>query len=267
MGKLLTILGISQNVQDNLPNEVLEGEQFINVLQTVYEQAPESPKKESLANVIAENVKLLLAEVAKMQVNEIKIESTAAKPSTDPTTWDGTFNIGDKVKIRIDMSMNNKIAYDSPENEFTIVSIETGAATPFQIDSRGNNIGGLIRPENPTGLLYALSKSGGQWEGKDLELIEKGTNQTPAPTPTPVPTPTPTPTPAPTPTPSPTPKKPKAPTMPKIDKKKEKAKKDLQDQIDEIRETLNLFKEEEEEYQELQAELNLISEQINQLNN
>ena len=55
--------------------------------------------------------------------------------------------------------------------------------------------------------------------------------------------------------------------MREIDKKKEKAKKDLQDQIDEIRETLNLFKEEEEEYQELQAELNLISEQINQLNN
>jgi hypothetical protein len=170
MGKLLTILGISQNVQDNLPNEVLEGEQFINVLQTVYEQAPESPKKESLANVIAENVKLLLAEVAKMQV--------------------GT-------------------------NQ-TIAPIPTPVPTP---------------------------------------------------TPTPTSTPTPTPTPATTPTPSPTPKKSKAPTMPKIDKKKEKAKKDLQDQIDEIRETLNLFKEEEEEYQELQAELNLISEQINQLNN
>ena len=174
MGKLLTILGISQNVQDNLPNEVLEGEQFINVLQTVYEQAPESPKKESLANVIAENVKLLLAEVAKMQV--------------------GT-------------------------NQ-TIAPIPTPVPTP-----------------------------------------------TPTPIPTPTSTPTPTPTPAPTPTPSPTPKKPKAPTMPKIDKKKEKAKKDLQDQIDEIRETLNLFKEEEEGYQELQAELNLISEQINQLNN
>lgn len=176
MGKLLTILGISQNVQDNLPNEVLEGEQFINVLQTVYEQAPESPKKESLANVIAENVKLLLAEVAKMQVGT----NQTIAPTPTPTP----------------------------------------APTP-----------------------------------------------TPEPTPTPAPTPTPTPTTTPTPTPSATPKKPKAPTMPKIDKKKEKAKKDLQDQIDEIRETLNLFKEEEEEYQELQAELNLISEQINQLNN
>jgi hypothetical protein len=267
MGKLLTILGISDEVQDKLPNDVLEGEQFLNVLQTVYEQSPESAKKEALANAIAENVRLLLAEVAKVKIDDKK-QPTGAIPSTDPSTWNGTFNVGDKVKIRIDMSMNLNIPYDSPDNEFTIVSIESGAASPFQLDSRGNNIGGLIRPENPSGLLYLLNNNGGQWEGKDLELVEKGTNQPPAPQP-PAPQPTPTqPTPPqPTPPSSPSPKKPKAPKKPKVDKEKERIKKDLQEQIDEIRQTLVLFKEEEDEYQELQNELDKISQQINQLNN
>ena len=41
----------------------------------------------------------------------------------------------------------------------------------------------------------------------------------------------------------------------------------LQEQIAEIRETLSLFSEEEEEYTELENELDIISEQINQLNN
>lgn len=264
MGKLLTILGISDEVQDKLPNDILEGEQFLNVLQTVYEQSPESPKKEALANAIAENVRLLLAEVAKVKIDDKK-QPTGAIPSTDPSTWNGTFNVGDKVKVRIDMSMNINIPYDSPDNEFTIVSIESGAASPFQLDSRGNNIGGLIRPENPSGLLYLLNNNGGQWEGKDLELVEKGTNQPPAPQP-PAPQP-PAPQPPatqPTPPSTPSPKKPKAP---KVDKKKERIKKDLQEQIDEIRQTLMLFKEEEDEYQELQNELDTISEQINQLNN
>jgi hypothetical protein len=169
MGKLLTILGISDEVQDKLPNDVLEGEQFLNVLQTVYEQSPESPKKEALANAIAENVRLLLAEVAK-----VKIDNKKQPPAPQPAV-----------------------------------------------------------------------------------------QQPPAQQPTPrQPTPT-----QPKPPSTPSPKKPKAPKTPKVDKEKERIKKDLQEQIDEIRQTLVLFKEEEDEYQELQNELDTISEQINQLNN
>jgi hypothetical protein len=174
MGKLLTILGISDEVQDKLPNDVLEGEQFLNVLQTVYEQSPESAKKEALANAIAENVRLLLAEVAKVKI-EVQQQPTAPQP-------------------------------------------------PVQ------------QPPAP---------------------------QPPAPQPTPT-QPTP---PQPTPPSTPSPKKPKAPKKPKVDKEKERIKKDLQEQIDEIRQTLVLFKEEEDEYQELQNELDKISQQINQLNN
>lgn len=169
MGKLLTILGISDEVQDKLPNDVLEGEQFLNVLQTVYEQSPESAKKEALANAIAENVRLLLAEVAKVKIDDKK------QPSAPPP------------------------AVQQP---------------PAQ--------------------------------------------QPPATQPTP---------PQPTPPSTPSPKKPKAPKKPKVDKEKERIKKDLQEQIDEIRQTLVLFKEEEDEYQELQNELDKISQQINQLNN
>ena len=92
--------------------------------------------------------------------------TTIGLESTDNKTWDAKFNLGDKVKIRVDMSTN----YPSIENNFTITSIERGAATPFKLDKKGNNVGGFIRPENPTGFLYELNKKGGSWEGKDLEL-------------------------------------------------------------------------------------------------
>jgi hypothetical protein len=95
-----------------------------------------------------------------------------AVPSTDKSTWNANFNVGDKVKIRTDMSMNVNIPYDSPGNEFTIQRIEKSAATPFKLNKYGDNVGGLQRPENPTGVLYILDKKGGSWEGKDLELVE-----------------------------------------------------------------------------------------------
>lgn len=184
MGKLLTILGVSQEVQDKLPNDILEGEQFLNVLQAVYEQSPESKKKDALADAIAENVRLLLQEVAKIKIDTVEEQPT---PKVEPTP--------------------------PMENEPTPRTEPTPDDQPSPDDE---------------------------------------------PTPESEPTPPSRPTP---------PSKPKAPKKPKIDKEKERIKKELQEQIDEIRETLSLFSEEEEEYIELQNELNIISEQINQLNN
>jgi hypothetical protein len=178
MGKLLTILGVSQEIQDKLPNDVLEGEQFLNVLQAVYEQAPESKKKDALADAIAENVRLLLQEVAKITIDTVEEQPTPKVEPTPPIE-------------------------DEPTPE-----------------------------EQPTPDDEPTSES--------------------EPTPPSRPTPT---------------SKPTAPKKPKIDKEKERIKKELQEQIDEIRETLSLFSEEEEEYIELQNELDIISEQINQLNN
>ena len=85
-------------------------------------------------------------------------------PSTDPSTWNETFNVGDKVKVRVDFSDTH-----DTNSIFNITRIERGVAQPMKLDENGNNIGGFMRPENPSGLLYELS-NGGTWEGKDLEL-------------------------------------------------------------------------------------------------
>ena len=89
----------------------------------------------------------------------------SAIPSTDPSTWDATFKVGDRVKIRIDFTTDSttntydyaKIgSYFSKENDFKIISKTSEKE--------------MIRPENPTGTLYTLS-NGQNWEGKDLELF------------------------------------------------------------------------------------------------
>lgn len=110
----------------------------------------------------------------------VQILGEQGKPSTDPSTWGANFNVGDRVKIRIDYSTDkgngaSKVKYDSPDNSFTITKIEKSAAQPFKLDSRGNNVGGFIRPENPSGFLYNLSNNQ-SWEGKDLELLASTTS-------------------------------------------------------------------------------------------
>ena len=81
-------------------------------------------------------------------------------PSTDPSTWKAKFKIGDTVKIRPDFTvdMGNgtyQIAYNSPQNSFTITSVRQEPQAK--------------RNQNPTGTLYDLN-NGDSWEGKDLEL-------------------------------------------------------------------------------------------------
>jgi|GEM_PF-6057096 len=113
--------------------------------------------------------------------------STIGLPSTDKATWDGTFSVGEKVRIRKDFAAQRGIDYNSNENIFTIVSINKSAAQPFNLDKKGNNIGGMIRDENPSGYLYRLNNKD-TWEGKDLEIFED-TNvvvQQPQPTTTPI---------------------------------------------------------------------------------
>jgi ElaB/YqjD/DUF883 family membrane-anchored ribosome-binding protein len=92
-------------------------------------------------------------------------------PSTDSSTWNGTFNVGDLVRVRIDYVSN---IYATERNVGKIINIVRGGATPFR-EVNGNNVGGLQRPENPSGLLYEVEFESGRrniesWEGKDLEL-------------------------------------------------------------------------------------------------
>ena len=91
-------------------------------------------------------------------------------PSTDPSVWNGTFKVGDKVKVRIDFS---DITDTNAISEIIEVVKDN---TPFKLDKNGNNIGGFARPENPSGSLYILS-NGGNWEGKDLELVSQGVSK------------------------------------------------------------------------------------------
>ena len=76
-------------------------------------------------------------------------------PSTDPITWGAKFNKGDKVRVRIDFS-----DIRDTNNVYEIINIENG-----------RKYEGVVRPENPSGNLYILSNNGGNWEGKDLELV------------------------------------------------------------------------------------------------
>ena len=86
-------------------------------------------------------------------------------PSTDPSTWNGSFKVGDKVKVRINFSDRADV-----NAVLNITSLDKGSAKPISLDEQGRNIGGLMRPENPSGILYNLS-NGQSWEGKDLELV------------------------------------------------------------------------------------------------
>ena len=76
MGKLLTILGVSEAQQAKLPEVVFTGEKFIDGLQQVYAESPESAKKDQLAKAIAESVKVLMAKVQPYLLEEKKEEKT-----------------------------------------------------------------------------------------------------------------------------------------------------------------------------------------------
>ena len=90
--------------------------------------------------------------------------------STVSTSWLNEYNVGDKVRIRVDFTGDKKKyntvikdqenTYDKPENVFTIQSF----------------IKGGVRPENPSGKLYTLSNLQA-WEGKDLELVRATNNK------------------------------------------------------------------------------------------
>ena len=82
MGKLLTILGVSEDVQNRLSKDVLMGEKLIDGLQKVYASSPDSGKKNQLALAISESVRLLLAKVQPYQKDvskEVEIKKEEKK--------------------------------------------------------------------------------------------------------------------------------------------------------------------------------------------
>jgi hypothetical protein len=83
-------------------------------------------------------------------------------PSTDKSTWDAVYKLGDKVRYRKDMVglTPKKMAYESDENIFIIKEV-----------GKPNKWG--KRTENPTGVMYSLNSQNGTYagslEGKDIE--------------------------------------------------------------------------------------------------
>lgn len=80
-------------------------------------------------------------------------------PSTDQSTWNANFKVGDKVKIRVDFSDRADV-----NKTYSISSINKEFSSQAK------------RKENPSGYIYVLSGNGGDWEGKDLELSEENVN-------------------------------------------------------------------------------------------
>ena len=118
-------------------------------------------KVEEVMKVVGSKEKLFELPPVKPTFTPAPAQSIADIPSTDRTTWNAEFKVGDRVKVRYDFSKDlgnglSEVNYNSPENSFVIKKIVT-------YDS-------AKRPENPTGRVYWLDNNG-QWEGKDLELI------------------------------------------------------------------------------------------------
>jgi type IV secretory pathway VirB10-like protein len=74
MGKLLTILGVTEEQQKKLPSDVFKAEKLIDSLQQVYAESPESIKKNQLASAISESVRILMAKVNPYLVDTQKEE-------------------------------------------------------------------------------------------------------------------------------------------------------------------------------------------------
>lgn len=76
MGKLLTILGANEEVQQLLPADLFQAEKVIIGLQEIYSQAPDSPKKNQLAIAISEAVRIMMARLNPYLVKDEVEEKT-----------------------------------------------------------------------------------------------------------------------------------------------------------------------------------------------
>lgn len=94
MGKLLTILGVSEEQQAKLPDVIFKGEKVVDGLQRVYAASPESPKKDQLAKAISESVKILMAKVQPYLIDEKKEEQTKKEDEKLPEE-DFPYKVGD----------------------------------------------------------------------------------------------------------------------------------------------------------------------------
>jgi hypothetical protein len=121
MGKLLTALNISEDVQKTLPQNVILAEKILMGFQKIYSESPESPRKEILADAISTGVFQML--------EEIKNPATTLMPPTilTPTAkWYVGKSIKELDKIIIDMrrAVANVFPKGTPEGD-EIIKVAT----------------------------------------------------------------------------------------------------------------------------------------------
>lgn len=89
VNKLLDALGVHESIQIMLSKEILDAANFVYGLQEIYSKSPESPKKNQLALVISESVKLLMQQIKRVQdeaqVNVAQVFTTSTTTTTTTT--------------------------------------------------------------------------------------------------------------------------------------------------------------------------------------
>ena len=89
VNKLLDALGVHESIQIMLSKEILDAANFVYGLQEIYSKSPESPKKNQLALVISESVKLLMQQIKRVQdeaqLNVAQVFTTSTTTTTTTT--------------------------------------------------------------------------------------------------------------------------------------------------------------------------------------
>ena len=86
MGKLLNVLGISEELQSRLPKSFLMRETFLEGLQKVYANASDSPRKNQLAYTISSSIRDLLADIKEVETGVPQPKpQQMPEPTPEPT--------------------------------------------------------------------------------------------------------------------------------------------------------------------------------------
>jgi hypothetical protein len=87
VNKLLDALGVHQSIQIMLSKEILDAANFVYGLQEIYSKSPESPKKNQLALVISESVRLLMQQIKMVQEQaQVNVPQVFTTTTTTTTT-------------------------------------------------------------------------------------------------------------------------------------------------------------------------------------
>jgi len=87
VNKLLDALGVHESIQVMLSKEILDAANFVYGLQEIYSKSPESPKKDQLALVISESVRMLMEQIKKVQSqSQVNVPQVFATTTTTTTT-------------------------------------------------------------------------------------------------------------------------------------------------------------------------------------